>query len=130
MRFAADLGRIPPCRHWAVERARELGATEHALRLIALLTTEVATNAVRHGPPGGEVLLELHGGDGAVRISVRDASPSLPVVKNVEPTAPGGRGVMLVDTLASDWGVERAGDGTKTVWFEVPLDAPGPDVQG
>ncbi|MBX9245236.1 ATP-binding protein [Actinotalea ferrariae] len=128
MRFAADLGRVPACRHWAVELARAEGASEHALRLVALLTTEAATNAVRHGPPGGEVRLELVRRGDRVRISVRDASPSLPVVKHVEPSSPGGRGVMLIDVLSGDWGVEQESGGTKTVWFEVPLAAEGPDL--
>lgn len=125
MRFAADISRIPASRRWAVGLARAEGASEHALRLVALLTTEAVTNAVRHGPPGGEVRLDVRRDGGAVRVVVRDASPSLPVVQHVPPTAQGGRGVMLIDTLASAWGVERGPDGTKSVWFLVPLAADG-----
>lgn len=128
MRFAADLHRIPECRRWAVEHARAEGATEHALRLVALLTTEATTNAVRHGPPGGEVRLELRRRGNRVRVSVRDASPSDPVVKHVGPSAAGGRGVMLIDTLADDWGVVHEPGGTKVVWFDVPLDAEAPQT--
>jgi hypothetical protein len=41
-------------------------------------------------------------------------------VRHVPPTATGGRGVALVDTLALRWGSQRAGSG-KTVWFELAL---------
>jgi len=36
-----------------------------------------------------------------------------------DPLAPLGRGVMLVDRLASRWGVEPQCEG-KVVWFELP----------
>ena len=121
MRFVASTSGIPPSRHWVTERARRDGASPDALRVIALLTTEAVANAVEHGPPDGEVDVDVHGHDGAVRVSVRDASHSAPVLNKVPPTAAGGRGVMLIDTLAERWGVEYHPDGTKTVWFEVPL---------
>jgi hypothetical protein len=36
-----------------------------------------------------------------------------------------GRGVLLVDALATRWGVDQRAGG-KTVWFELDLDAPLP----
>ena len=39
-------------------------------------------------------------------------------------TAPGGRGMHLVTTLADDWGVEL--DEGKTVWVEYALQPGGP----
>jgi hypothetical protein len=32
-----------------------------------------------------------------------------------------GRGIMLIETLAADWGVELR-DGGKTIWFELAAD--------
>lgn len=123
MRFAADLSHVPTCRRWAVDLARREGANDHSQRLVALLTTEATTNAVRHGPPGGEVRVDFTRRGDHLRVAVHDASPSEPVVRHVEPSSPGGRGVMLIDALSADWGVERESDGTKTVWFEVPVSA-------
>lgn len=102
------------------ERARRDGVPPDAVRVIALLTTEAVANAVEHGPADGEIDVEVHRLDGGLRVAVRDASHSPPVLHEVPPTAPGGRGIMLIDTLSERWGVEYHRDGTKTVWFEVP----------
>ena len=92
--------------------------------MVALLTTEAVANAVVHGPDDGPVEVDVVCTERSVRVSVTDASPMLPILRVVEPTAPGGRGVMLIDRLASSWGVDHAGRGGKTVWFEVDLAPP------
>jgi anti-sigma regulatory factor (Ser/Thr protein kinase) len=99
--------------------AADLG--EEICEVAALLTSELVTNAVRYG--GSSAILEAHLPGGALRVTVGDANPDLPVV-GVAPdlTAESGRGVLLVSTLASRWGVERRQDGGKAVWFE--LDVP------
>lgn len=116
----ADVHEIPRVRHWVVDQVRAVGAPESAVGTVALLATEAMTNAVRHGPPGGPVDVEVERADGVVRVAVTDRSPALPVVLDVEPTALGGRGVMLIDRLAHRWGVDPEPDG-KTVWFEVAV---------
>lgn len=121
MRFAADLGHIASSRRWATSVARASGASPHAMRIVALLVTEAVANAVVHGPADGEVSVDVHVSDGAVRVSVTDGSDALPVVRDVPPSAAGGRGVMLIDRLARRWGVDRHARGGKTVWFEVGL---------
>ncbi len=87
----------------------------------ALLVSELVTNAVRYG--GSRAVLEAHLPGGCLRVSVADDNPDLPVV-GAEPdlTAESGRGVLLVSTLASRWGVERLGSGGKAVWFELDLE--------
>lgn len=123
MRFAADPGQIAPTRRWATSVARDAGASPHAMRIVALLVTEAVANAVVHGPDDGDVDVEVEvvADDGVVRVSVADASDAMPVLRDVPPTASGGRGVMLIDRLARDWGVVRHPRGGKTVWFEVRL---------
>ena len=83
---------------------------------VSLLVSEVATNALVHGV--GQVLVRVVPTDGGVRIEVVDGSPSLPVPRAATPMDEGGRGLALVEALASAWGAERS-DGGKTVWFEV-----------
>lgn len=86
---------------------------------MALLTTEAVTNAVQHGPDGGEVNVSVSAAQDGWQVAVTDESTELPVLNRVRPHAVGGRGVMLIDRLATAWGVERH-DGTgKTVWFHI-----------
>ncbi|MCW2816146.1 MAG: putative anti-sigma regulatory factor, serine/threonine protein kinase [Nocardioides sp.] len=86
----------------------------------SLLTSELVTNAVRYG--GSQAVLEAATPGGVLRVSVRDANPDLPAVGDSPAvTSEGGRGMLLVDSLASRWGVEPTADGGKAVWFELDL---------
>jgi hypothetical protein len=42
----------------------------------------------------------------------------LPVLQESSPTAESGRGLSLVDALATRWGIDPASPG-KSVWFEL-----------
>ncbi|MEU2755661.1 PAS domain S-box protein [Streptomyces violascens] len=91
-----------------------------------LLTCELVTNALLH--TGGETLLAARpvrreGGGRALRLSVTDASPASPRRRAATDQATSGRGMLLVEELTSDWGVEPRGNG-KTVWCEIPLAVP------
>lgn len=90
-------------------------------RDVELLATEVATNALRHAGTEFDVTIAYLGP--SLRVEVRDASNELPRRREPDPDDGGGRGIWLVDLLASDWGVE-AGDSGKRVWFEVPVTHP------
>jgi hypothetical protein len=56
-----------------------------------------------------------------VRIEVVDANPAQPPpLRPTPPTAPHGRGLLLVATLSEHWGVEDAGASPgKKIWFEL-----------
>jgi len=86
------------------------------------LLTEVVTNALLHAGTPFDVVL-VHS-PGTVRCEVRDHSPLRPRTRNFSPEASTGRGMQLVDRLATAWGVLPDPDG-KTVWFEL---SPSPDV--
>ncbi len=89
-----------------------------ALRDAELLVSELVTNGVRHGPDGGlELRVSRRGG--RVRIAVSDRGGRFHAPAPVEPPAHavGGRGLLIVDRIASGWGV--AHDGRNTVWFEL-----------
>ncbi len=53
-----------------------------------------------------------------MRVEVADHDPALPVQQHPPAEAVTGRGLLIVDALATRWGVEPAADG-KTVWFEL-----------
>jgi len=91
-------------------------------QVVELLTGELVANAALYGPSDGLVRVRAWRAGDTVRVAVRDDSPVDPVVRHPEPSAPSGRGLALVETLAADWGIEHHGGEGKTVWFSVDLD--------
>lgn len=84
---------------------------------VELLTSEVVTNAIVHGQSGPQLEVTVAGG--IVRVAVHDLSPDLPVRRLGRLDDVSGRGVVIVEELATTWGVEQERNGTKQVWFEV-----------
>lgn len=100
-------------------------------RTVALVTAELASNAVRHGSlPGRDFRLTLLHLPQTFRIEVTDTRPERrPSRKTSEPTppdAPSGRGLLLVEACVERWGWERRDAYTKTVWAAVALQLPCP----
>ncbi len=85
---------------------------------VALLVTELVTNAILHARTPFQLTLESR--PGHVRICVEDASNEPPAVRRFESDAVTGRGLALVEQLASSWGVDTTPSG-KVVWCEVPV---------
>ncbi len=88
--------------------------------VVALLTSELATNAVKYG--GGRFTLQVTPTRGTVRVEVADPSDRTPTMRTPGPTEPSGRGLQIVADLADSWGVSRDGDDGKVVWFELGID--------
>ena len=70
--------------------------------------------------------LRMRRGAAAVWVEVFDADMRLPRIRSAAETDEGGRGLYLVDQLATRWGSRPTKDG-KAVWFEVPV-SPARDV--
>ena len=102
-------------RRFAVETSRT-AAPAVDVDTVALLVSEVATNALVHG--AGRVRVRVRPTTAGLRVEVHDEDSSLPSRRQATPLDEGGRGIALVDALSSGWGAERTADG-KTVWFEV-----------
>lgn len=100
-----------------VRRAVEADVGEETLDTIELLTSEVVTNALLHAGTPPLVVVARRGR--TVRVTVEDHSPMWPTIHDAPEGSASGRGVALVDALASSWGVERLTDNAKRVWFEV-----------
>ncbi len=95
---------------------------EGVVDTVTLLTSELATNAVVHAGTAFAVLVARD--DNQVLVEVLDGSVSQPHAQRPGPEATNGRGVGLVDALASAWGVtpaDRLGHFAKGVWFTVPV---------
>lgn len=83
---------------------------------VLLLTSELVTNAVLHGR--SEVEVELSSPDGRLRVAVSDENSRHPLRVEDDTEALDGRGLLLIDGLATSWGVQDKPLG-KSVWFEL-----------
>jgi hypothetical protein len=111
----AALDQVRQSRMAAVGHVRERGL-DHLVHDVALVATELVTNAVLHG--GGLEHLHLRELPAGVRVEVSDRSSDGPLPGFVAEDAGTGRGLLLVSQIASRWGVEQGPKG-KTVWAEV-----------
>lgn len=115
-------------RQWARTLCESSAAAVHA-EVVALLVTELVTNAVLHGR--SDVTVELRLASAAtdpeqVRILVGDDDSRLPRFEQVGEHALGGRGLRLVQGLADRVGVQERPIG-KVVWCALDgLRAPEP----
>lgn len=75
---------------------------------------------MRHAASAFTVIVRYDGEK--VRVEVGDGSRALPRRRSPDLDDVGGRGLVLVEALASAWGVLPTVDG-KRVWFEVPAGA-------
>ncbi|WP_314176266.1 ATP-binding protein [Streptomyces winkii] len=101
-------------------------------RTAALLIGELAANAAVHGRVRGRSFrLRLLMGPGlllpaTLRIEVADArdgfAQAMPELAPEE--AESGRGLLLVDAMATRWGIETRDPSGKTVWAELGLGGP------
>jgi anti-sigma regulatory factor (Ser/Thr protein kinase) len=81
-----------------------------------LLVTELVANAVLHG--AAPIHLELFVHRPFVGIEVFDGSSVRPVVRPLGGEMSSGRGLRLVDAIATSWGTRARIDG-KVVWCEL-----------
>ncbi|MCS0637197.1 ATP-binding protein [Streptomyces sp. LP05-1] len=111
----------------AVARLGAWEVPEAAVEAAALIVAELAANAFTHGRlPGRDFRLALKvPGDGRVlRIEVTDTrAERLPGTRPGRPVfdSESGRGLLLVDALASRWGAASEPVPRKTVWAELDL---------
>lgn len=124
-----DLQGVRRLRHLLRDRLHEWDLDVY-LNELELLASEMVTNALIHAH--SEVDVRLREYPDRIRVEVRDSDPHPPApvwilgtdeAENQE--AESGRGLLIVDAVASAWGSSPAGRG-KTTWFELrtPLLSP------
>lgn len=85
---------------------------------LVLATSELATNVERHAR--GWLTVDLIEVSGSVVVGVTDpAVDRLPMPRDVGPQEIGGRGLRVVSTVSSHWGVVVR-PASKTVWASLP----------
>jgi hypothetical protein len=128
--FAA-LGAPDQDRRLSVTLEPQLGAARRTRELIndacdrwnrselagpaCIVATEMVNNVVAHAHTPMTILLAAH--DAGLSVAVRDHSAVIPRYTGgpVSPTAYGGRGMLLIDSVAGRWGSLPLTDG-KVVW--------------
>jgi anti-sigma regulatory factor (Ser/Thr protein kinase) len=100
---------------------------EAVVEPLTLIVSELVSNAVRHGKPPIQLLLQRVGR--GVRVDVHDEAPEAGPANDLDgpatlpgPYAEGGRGRFLVDALSSRHGVMEIPDDGKEVWAVIEPD--------
>jgi two-component sensor histidine kinase len=99
------------------------GIYDSAVCDVALVLSELSSNALRHGAPlsGAKLRLAWRIRAGCVQVSVSDGGgPTRPELGEPTQGATGGRGLRIVEKLSARWGASSGDEGT-TVWAEVPV---------
>ena len=89
---------------------------------VLLMTSEIVSNALRHGrpQPSQEIVLRVERRPHNLRVEVLNEGPPFVPEPPFQPNdeRDGGYGLYLVDRLSTQWGVEAEDERTK-VWFEI-----------
>jgi anti-sigma regulatory factor (Ser/Thr protein kinase) len=112
---AADLYRL---RAGASSALEERGRTPDHVRVVGLLLSELATNALTHASSPYRLMVEMDADETFVEVTDAgdgEAFTRAPAHVN------GGYGLNLVNALATTWGAEPREHG-KTVWAAVGRD--------
>ena len=101
---------------------REAGLVTAVIGDAALVLSELLSNAIRHARPLPGALVQVSWAlcDESLTVSVRDGGGRThPHAGHPSPSAVDGRGLAIVECLASTWGVQDATGGV-TVWATLP----------
>ncbi|MGA5701613.1 ATP-binding protein [Peterkaempfera bronchialis] len=102
--------------HMASQLA-DAGFDRDVVRDIEQIAGELIANAVLHGCRGvGLARLRVTAQDDGLLVEVFDPSPARPSAVVSRPDAESGRGLLMVEALADEWGVVDHGGSGKTVW--------------
>jgi anti-sigma regulatory factor (Ser/Thr protein kinase) len=111
----------------AVARRHVAAACSHLGRefhdVAVLLASELVGNAVEHARSDA-IHLVVDQQESRFRVEVHDELAARPAPQRVDTLAPRGRGLMLVERLAAEWGVDPSPGGGKQVWFQLRMPPP------
>ncbi|MEV8523916.1 PAS domain S-box protein [Streptomyces sp. NPDC052000] len=104
-----------------LRRTLEAWNCEDLIDTACLLASELLSNSVRHACE--PLRLRLRRARDELNVEVSDGSPVLPQARTAALDEESGRGLALLDQLATSWGTVPTQEG-KAVWFALPLPAP------
>jgi anti-sigma regulatory factor (Ser/Thr protein kinase) len=103
-------------RRFVAEHLARWQVPAHVSGEAVLLTSELIANAIQHAPP--PLCLQISVDAELVRVQMHDSDPVAPILTRPDLISISGRGVWLIDTLATRWGFHQQPPG-KEVWFEI-----------
>ncbi|GAC1322628.1 MAG: SpoIIE family protein phosphatase [Mycobacteriales bacterium] len=113
----ADTTAPGAARRFLRAQLRDWQADDELGETAAICLSEVVTNAVIHSGTAPRVTVSLD--ESRLLVTVQDSGHSgVPRLQQLDADDIGGRGLHLVQSLATVWSTERSADGT-TVWFEL-----------
>jgi anti-sigma regulatory factor (Ser/Thr protein kinase) len=118
MRFPQHMDSVSRARQFVRSALGQLD--EDIIDTAELLTSELATNAIVHGHTSFDVMVSE--ADGTLRVAVSDQSGRMPVLLSPDERDVHGRGLLILDRLAHQWGTADDHPG-KTVWFDLVAGA-------
>ena len=132
--FSAEAASVCAARDFTLATLR-LWGTPHSSQDIAIVVSELVTNALRHALPGagdtglrGLVRLGLLQHRRWLLCAVADPGKAAPVPRTPGVLAETGRGLQMVCALSDQWGYTTPSDEGKVVWamFTVRPTPPSP----
>ncbi len=124
-RFRAEPPSVGEARHFLLSLLPD--GCGDAADSVALMLSELATNAVQHASSDFEVSVDIAPGGRHLRVAVSDSAETFGVPQDANAEASDGRGLHIVRALADAWGIDmRRGQVGKTVWFWLVLPVPVP----
>jgi anti-sigma regulatory factor (Ser/Thr protein kinase) len=117
---APEAAAVSEARRFLRGTLHDWDVDEETADTAVLCLSELVTNAVIHSHAGCSVRVQLD--DGVLTVTVRDSGRAdAQTVEELEDSLQvHGRGLQVVEVLASRWGYELDLDGT-TVWFELAV---------
>jgi anti-sigma regulatory factor (Ser/Thr protein kinase) len=121
--FPRDPASVAAARHF-VSGALD-GLTAEKRQVVELMVSELATNAVVHARSSFSVEVRRRP-DGSVHVEIADQGSGHPTQRHPSPLDAHGRGLLIVDAFADEWGTFECASG-KSVWFS---SSPDPGRRG
>jgi serine/threonine-protein kinase RsbW len=125
-RVEADLPtstRSVPIARWLLDQLLIVWNQTALAEDARIVLSELLTNAIRHAPSSRCLHLYIQSHGDRLYLAIDDNSPDPPVLRPDAQQALDGRGLRIVDYLATHWGVQPDHHGGKRVWAELPAPA-------
>ncbi len=116
--FYGDASSVGETRRFVRDALAETDAPEDVVDSAVLLISELATNVTLHARTDLRVTVRFE--DNRLWAEVKDWNSRMPQPCLAPADATTGRGLALVEAIATRWGAQRDNEG-KTVWFLLEL---------